>query len=328
MDNYASLKLQVWLNTENTKGIGSRVTFLHGNNLLSQKAIVGQLKNMFFHTSFQVSKNMSWKVFGWNEGGKGFIRGPWTSFFSVKRKIKHLIPVNLWSRAFLWLVNWIIIFPWSVTDQKFNSRESWSTAFLWLVNLMTIFPWNMKSKFNFCRLWSSPVMKAVFGLYLAPLNAKFLRFLGVLPPGPPPECCPGSYGHCISCLRHDNHSIRTDFTWNVKPSKNLCESWKTSFISRDSDPPSPPYRPLKCMHFLSKAVATHAPFLLALANHHPQSCFATEVEGGCTCSQVSRWLFCNTVPAILLQNLPLATCIQHSGLTIRGTSERSVLPVK
>ena len=39
---------------------------------------------------------------------------------------------------------------------------------------------------------------------------------------------------------------------------------------------------LKCTQFLSKAVATHTLFLLALANRHPQSCFATEVEGGCT----------------------------------------------
>ena len=44
---------------------------------------------------------------------------------------------------------------------------------------------------------------------------------------------------------------------------------------------------LKCTQFLFKAVATHALFLLALANRHPQSCSATEVEGGCTCSQVS-----------------------------------------
>ena len=48
----------IWLNTENMKGIGSRVTFFHRNNL-SQKATVGQFKSTFFHTSFQVSKNMS-----------------------------------------------------------------------------------------------------------------------------------------------------------------------------------------------------------------------------------------------------------------------------
>ena len=44
---------------------------------------------------------------------------------------------------------------------------------------------------------------------------------------------------------------------------------------------------LKCTQFLSKAVATHALFLLALVNRHPQSCSAAEVEGSCTCSQVS-----------------------------------------
>ena len=100
-------------------------------------------------------------------------------------------------------------------------------------------------------------------------------------------------------------------------------------VIRDSGPPPPPpYHPLKCTQFLSEAVATHALFVLALANRHPQSSFATEVEGDCTCSQVSRLIFCNTVQAILLQNLPLATRMQHSGLTIHGTSERSVLPVK
>ena len=96
---------------------------------------------------------------------------------------------------------------------------------------------------------------------------------------------------------------------------------------------------LKCMQFLSKAVATHALFYLhwqfvilkavlqqklkavALVARYPQYLqhFA---------KSSIRSIFCNTVPAILLQNLRQATRMQHSGLTIHGTSERSVLPVK
>ena len=54
---------------------------------------------------------------------------------------------------------------------------------------MIIFPWNVKSKFSFCGLWSSPVLRAVFSTPKMPNS------------GPPPECCPGPHGHCISCLR-------------------------------------------------------------------------------------------------------------------------------
>ena len=43
---------------------------------------------------------------------------------------------------------------------------------------------------------------------------------------------------------------------------------------------------LKCMQFLSEAVATYCDCSLALANRHPQSCSVTEIEGGCTCSEV------------------------------------------
>ena len=59
-------------------------------------------------------------------------------------------------------------------------------------------------------------------------------------------------------------------------------------------------------------------FLLAMPTWHPQRRSEKEVECGRTCSQVSpisatcckkltRWIFCNIVPAILSQNLPQAT---------------------
>ena len=64
--------------------------------------------------------------------------------------------------------------------------------------------------------------------------------------------------------------------------------------------------------------------LLALATRHPQNCSAAEVEGDSSCNHGStmsatcykssiRWIFYNIVPAILLQNLPLAN-VQTSWL--------------
>ena len=49
----------------------------------------------------------------------------------------------------------------------------------------------------------------------------------------------------------------------------------------------------------------HALFILALANRHSQSCSGTEVEGGCTCSQVSP------ISAACCKKFNLMNILQH-----------------
>ena len=96
------------------------------------------------------------------------------------------------------------------------------------------FPWNVKSKFNFCGLWSPPVMKVVFGLHLVPRKCQISEVSEGFAPWTPTRMLPWTLRSFISCLRHDNHSIPHWFYVKCENLQKLRESWKISLISRDS----------------------------------------------------------------------------------------------
>ena len=135
------------------------------------------------------------------------------NYFSMKREIKNLIHVNRDQQLFRDSWTWWLFF-----------RETWNQHLIF-VDCGHLLSWGQFLAF----IWY-------------PENTEFLRFLGASPPGPPPGCCPRPYGHCISCLRHYNHSIPHWFY--VKTFQKFTWIVKDLIISRDSWFRPPLYHPL------------------------------------------------------------------------------------
>ena len=133
------------------------------------------------------------------------------------------------------IMGWKRVSLWS-RELAFFFCEMWNQIFIH-VNLIIFFQWNLKSQLNFCGLWSSPVMRAVLGLYLVPGNDKFLKISWGFASWTATKVLPWTHRGLIAphtpiWVQHDNHSIPHWFHLIKmrKPSKHLRESWKTSAL--------------------------------------------------------------------------------------------------